>query len=200
MNRFMSRCWMAIHGWLSLPERLLIGLAGGGILLALILPIWSIFLQSQQYPEGLSLFIHARSLQGDLQNINILNHYIGMKPLSIEAFPEFTWMAPVLMGLGGLFILAALVGRRELMPVVSLVLLGFCVFMLWDMSQWLHAWGHDLDPRAPMTVAPFTPPALGFKKIANFVVWSMPNGGGVLIILSSIAGPWVLWRNFRHSS
>ncbi len=200
MRRFMSRSWRAMRGWLSLPERLTIALAGGGILLALILPIWKIFLLSQQYPKGLSLYIHARSLEGDVQNINILNHYIGMKPLSTATFPEFTWMAPVLMGLGALFLLASLVGRRELLPLVSLVLLGFCVFMLWDMSTWLHAWGHELDPRAPMTIDPFTPPTLGYRRIANFTVWSLPNWGGGLIILASMMGPWLLWRNFRRSS
>ncbi|PKL76634.1 MAG: hypothetical protein CVV27_09240, partial [Candidatus Melainabacteria bacterium HGW-Melainabacteria-1] len=54
----------------------LIGLA------ALRLPLWEVRLGAPQYPEGLGLRIHAHTVTGikehDLDNINGLNHYIGM--------------------------------------------------------------------------------------------------------------------------
>ena len=46
-------------------------------------PLWEITLDAPQYPEGLGLEIWINQMQGqhpgDLNKINNLNHYIGMK-------------------------------------------------------------------------------------------------------------------------
>lgn len=48
-------------------------------------------------PEGLGLSIYANKLGGDVDIINGLNHYIGMKTLHAEEFIEFT-VLPYIIG------------------------------------------------------------------------------------------------------
>lgn len=190
-------------GPMSRLERLGMAAMGVAVLTALILPIWWIYLWAPQYPEGLRVFIHARDLTGNVQGVNILNHYIGMKPLGVEMFPEFKWMSWVLGALGGTLLVVAAIGRRELILAGWLCVVGFDLFMLWDLWHWLYDWGHDLDPRAAMTIAPFTPPVLGFRQIANFVVYSLPSWGGLGVMLATMGVPlWAAWhffRSWRHS-
>lgn len=188
-----------LAGRMDLRERGLLVAAALLIASALLLPIWRVYLWAPQYPEGLRVYIHARDLTGNVQGINILNHYIGMKPLSVEMFSEFIWMTPVLAALAALMLLIALVGRRELALPGWLVLVGFDFFMLWDLHRWMYDWGHNLDPMAAMTIDPFTPPVLGFKQIANFVVWSLPTWGGVTIMCASLVGPLWVWFSLKRS-
>ena len=68
-----------------------------------------------QYGDGLRLDIYSYSSQGgnggqDLKEINLLNHYIGMRDLAEEDFREFKWMPFVLGALALVFLRAAVVG------------------------------------------------------------------------------------------
>jgi copper chaperone NosL len=56
--------------------------------LVFIFPIWSIDLWAPQYPEGLGLQIWLNKMTGDLDNINLLNHYIGMHRIEPDSIPE----------------------------------------------------------------------------------------------------------------
>ena len=47
--------------------------------------------------KGLRLLIHANKLAGDVDIVNGLNHYIGMKTLHAEEFVEFT-VLPYIIG------------------------------------------------------------------------------------------------------
>lgn len=189
-----------VLGRLGKLERYLVLVAAAAILSGLVLPIWWIFLWAPQYPGGLNILIHARDLTGDIQNVNILNHYIGMKPLSVEAFPEFRWLTPVLASLGVMLLLVAAIGRLELVWIAFLAMLSFDLYMLYDLGFWLYNWGYNLDPRAPITVAPFMPPVLGFKRIANFVVYSIPSFGGSGVMVATFLLPVIAWLRARRSA
>jgi copper chaperone NosL len=180
-------------------DRWLILGAAALMLLALIVPIWRVYLWAPQYPEGLRILIHANGVTGRLSEVNTLNHYIGMKPLSTESFAEFGWMPTALMALAGVIGAIGLIGRRELILPGWMVLGAFDLYMLWDLYHWMWDWGHDLDPKAAITMAPFTPPAVGFKHIANFYVYSLPTWGGVGVIAASLIGAIVLWRGLRRA-
>ena len=65
-------------------------LAGISLIISIFVPVWRIDLDAPQYPEGLRLLIHANKLAGDVDIVNGLNHYIGMKTLHAEEFVEFT--------------------------------------------------------------------------------------------------------------
>lgn len=187
------------RGRMSPLERILLALGGVFVLSNLVLPIWRVYLRAPQYPEGLHMDIFARSLAGDIQNINILNHYVGMKPLSVDVFSEFRWMTPTLGALGLTILLAGLWGKRWGGACGWLALYAFDGFMLWDLFRWMYDWGHDLDPRAAMSLPPFTPPVLGFEQVANFTIFSFPSFGGSLIVVASLMGLYALWHAARSS-
>lgn len=182
---------------MGLWERVSAGLAAISLLVVTRLPLWRIWLTSGQYPEGLRIDISAHEVSGDLQNVNILNHYIGMAPLDSSTFAEFHWMGPVLVGFAALALIVSLWGRRGIALLTWLTFLAFGLAMTVDMHHWLWTWGHHLDPMAPIRVPGFMPPLIGFKQIANFGVWSLPTWGGWLLILTAALGPLSVWLDLR---
>ena len=65
---------------------LLIALSAVAVMCVLFIPFWRIELDAPQYPEGLVLQIFTGKLGGDVDIINGLNHYIGMKTLHANEF------------------------------------------------------------------------------------------------------------------
>ena len=165
---------------LKIITRILCVLAGIILFITLFLPIWKIELDAPQYPEGLEMYIHAGKLSGEVEIINGLNHYIGMKELHAEDFIEFT-VLPYLIGFFALLgLVVALVNRKWLLYVW---LIGFALFGIGtviDFYLWLYDYGHNLDPTAPIQVPGMTyqPPLIGFKQLLNFGAYSIPAIGG----------------------
>jgi nitrous oxidase accessory protein len=163
-----------------------------------VLPIWTMKLWAPQYPEGLTLTIYTNAIRGDLQKINTLNHYVGMHPISAADFREFTYLPQLLTLFGFMALLAALVNRRILAVLGWLAFTGFTVYMFRDYVQWLWHYGHDLDPRAAIKLDTFTPPVIGYQKMANFKVWSLPGPGTWLLGLAWLLGPIVIWLEWKE--
>lgn len=158
---------------------------GGMALLAVImLPIWRIELDAAQYPEGLELLIYSYKLDGQVEIINGLNHYIGMKTLHADDFIEFT-VLPYLVGLYGLaFISVGVMRRRSWLYVLFGAFVLFGIIAMVDFWRWLYDYGHDLDPSAPIKVPgmSYQPPLIGFKQLLNFGAYSIPAVGGWIFI------------------
>ena len=79
-------------------------------------PLWNLTMFAPQYPDGLRLDIYSYKLAGgnggqDAREINLLNHYIGMKDLVTSDFTEFKWMPFVVGMFALLFLRAAVFGR-----------------------------------------------------------------------------------------
>ena len=74
---------------LSKLSIILLSISGIGLVISIFVPIWAIYLEAPQYPEGLGMFLHANKITGDYEIINGLNHYIGMKTIHQEDFWEF---------------------------------------------------------------------------------------------------------------
>ena len=132
-----------------------------------------------QYPDGLRLDIYSYKLEGgnrgqDVREINVLNHYIGMKDLSTEDFTEFKWLPFVIGALALLFLRAAVFGTAGHLLDVGVLFAYFSAFSLWSFAYKLWAYGHNLAPTAPVKVPPFMPPLFGGKQLANFEVYSYP--------------------------
>lgn len=157
-----------------------------------VLPIWRMDMHAPQYPEGLRLTIYANTLRGDVDKINTLNHYVGMKMIHAEDFREFTYMPQLLSGFGLLALLAALINRRWIAILGWLAFTVFAGVMFFDFAHWLHDFGHELDPRAAIKLGAFSPPLIGFKQMANFKVWSLPEKGTWLLTLAWLLGPVIL--------
>src|SRR5438045_4344827 len=98
---------------LSNISRLLLLIAAIGLVMVLFTPIWRIDLDAPQYPEGLSLSIHANGLRGNVDIINGLNHYIGMKSLHNEDFFEFTILPYCIMFFAAAFVMVAILNKRR---------------------------------------------------------------------------------------
>jgi hypothetical protein len=186
MNDFLRREHLFLRRPLNVTSRLLMLAAVAVIVAAVFLPLWKIHLVAPQYREGLALRIYSYQLVGgnngqDLVEINGLNHYIGMKPLTQADFVEMTWL-PFAFGIFALLALrAAVLGRMLSLVDLGVAFTYFGLFSLGNFYYRLYSYGHNLDPRAPMTIEPFTPVMFGTQKIANFVQTSLPDSGGWLM-------------------
>ncbi len=96
---------------LSLLSRIALIAGALALLLLLRVPIWKIYLTAPQYPEGLEMKIWHDTLTGDVKVISALNHYIGMRPISTEMFPEFEYLGKIIVAVVALCLLLALIGR-----------------------------------------------------------------------------------------
>ncbi|WHF51292.1 hypothetical protein QGN23_12755 [Chryseobacterium gotjawalense] len=170
----------AIQKW----SKILLILLGIGLIVAIFVPIWSIYLNAPQYPEGLAMFIHADKISGEYAIINGLNHYIGMKEIHADEFWEFK-ILPYALGIFALLcFLAAFLNSRKLLYILTGIYLLFGVGFVFDFWRWLYDYGHNLNPHAAIIVPgmSYQPPLFGYKQLLNFEVWSYPNiGGGIMI-------------------
>jgi len=178
----------AMHGILDRPVnrtgRILLLAATLLLLLGGTLPLWRISLVAPQYAEGLTLDMYAYQIVAgnkgqDLAEINTLNHYIGMKPIAQADFLEMK-VLPFAIGVFALLALRSVViGRIVTLVDLSVLFLYFGVFSLGSFAYRLYTYGHQLDPRAPMKIAPFMPVVMGSQQIANFVQTSLPLAGTI---------------------
>jgi copper chaperone NosL len=163
-------------------------------------PAWQIRLWAPQYPEGLAMQIWLNDITGDVAVINGLNHYIGMREIEVEAFPEFRLMRRILLAIIAIGLLPVLTGRRPFLWVFVLLLLATAAAGLADFWYWSREFGHNLDPKAAISMPGMTydPPLIGYKVILNFVAYSAPALGGYLLIgagtLASSLLAWEIWR------
>lgn len=166
--------------------RVMTGICAICLVVVLFVPLWQIELAAPQYPEGLVLKMHPHKLAGNVDVINGLNHYIGMKTLHTEDFIEFT-VLPYLIVFFACFSLAVALFFRTFKWLCSLFLMfvAFGIVSMIDFWRWEYAYGHDLDPNAAINVPgmSYQPPLIGYKQLLNFGAYSMPDVGGWLFVL-----------------
>jgi copper chaperone NosL len=172
---------------LIMKSRLPLALLVVPLVLSLFSPLWRISMEAPQYPDGLALTIYAHTLEGDregrdLQEINTLNHYIGMKRLDRSEFADLDWI-PFAIGLLCILTLrVAAVGNVRALIDLAVTVTYVLGFMGARFVYKLYVFGHELDPQAPMDVEPFTPAIIGSKQIANFTTHSMPQSGSYWLL------------------
>ena len=157
---------------------------GLALLFVLFTPIWRIDLQAPQYPEGLRMLIYANKLAGNVDIINGLNHYIGMKMLKVDDFPEFKILPVIIIFFSLLFIIAGIVAKRKWMNIAFILFVAFGILAMVDFWRWEYDYGHNLNPDAAIVVPgmAYQPPLIGFKQLLNFGAWSMPDTGGWIFV------------------
>tara|TARA_R110001592_G_scaffold113995_6_gene313463 strand:- start:23 stop:643 length:621 start_codon:yes stop_codon:yes gene_type:complete len=179
----------------------IIMILGSLLLLGLFkFPLWNIMLGAPQYPDPLGMNIYIEGIKGvqefDLQNIDGLNHYIGMKTIpKAEDMWEFSVFPKVIIAMVILGVIIGLLGYLE--KVSYKYFLGWFLFMsilgvlgMYDFNNWLIDYGSNLDPHAIIKVTnpdgtpmSYKPPLLGFQKLLNFDVTSLPHIGGYLMFV-----------------
>lgn len=163
------------------------------------IPFWSISMTAPQYPEGIGMYIHINDVTGhnrhDIQSINTLNHYIGMKEIQVDEIPEIKIMPWIIAGMILFGLIAALTGNIKLVIswIVIMVILG--ITGLVDYYLWGYDYGHNLSPDAPIKVPgmSYQPPLIGSKQLLNIKASSWPYWGSLFIAVSMIMASGTVW-------
>jgi copper chaperone NosL len=154
------------------------------MIVVLFVPIWKIELAAPQYPEGLVLNIHANKLGGNVDVVNGLNHYIGMRTLHAEDFIEFTVLPFIIGGFAALGFLTFFLNRKKVFNAWVVLFLLIAVVSMVDFYRWEYNYGHELNPDAPIKVPgmAYQPPLIGYKQLLNFGAYSIPDTGGWIFV------------------
>jgi copper chaperone NosL len=190
---------------LTAATRILLVLCGLALIAVLYVPMWRIDLSAPQYPEGLKLLIYARKIGGDVDIINGLNHYIGMKTLHDADFIEFTVLPYIIIFFTAAFMLTALMAKRRVLNLLFILFVLFGVVAMVDFWRWEYNYGHNLNPDAAIIVPgmAYQPPLIGYKQLLNFGAYSMPDIGGWIFVATGtlLLGAVVLeWRRSKKLS
>ncbi len=206
MRRSLDKFYEFLDRPLFLSARLLLALLVIPLALSFTEPLWSIDMQAPQYPKGLSIDIYSYTLEGgrdgaDLQEVNILNHYIGMRKLDRAELSDLDWIPFALGALGILALRVAAIGNVRALIDLLVATAYFSAFSMFRFVYKLYEYGHNLDPDAPMKVPGFTPAIFGTKQIANFTTSSLPSLGTIYIGIFATGvfalAIWHLWAGRR---
>ncbi|MBS1735332.1 MAG: hypothetical protein JSS98_01850 [Bacteroidetes bacterium] len=164
--------------------RILTIISGLALIAVLFVPLWQIELAAPQYPEGLVLKMYPNKLGGNVEVINGLNHYIGMKTLHAENFIEFTVLPYIIVLFAAFSFLVFFVNKKKWLYTLFYSFVSFGIIAMVDFYRWNYNYGHDLDPNAPIQVPgmSYQPPILGYKQLLNFGAYSIPDTGGWIFI------------------
>lgn len=170
---------------MSLPSRIIVAIASLGLIATYFLPVWFIFLIAPQYPEGLTMNIWLNKITGQVDIINGLNHYIGMKHINADMFPEFGFLVYIVAFFILFGLAVAITGRRKLLfaYLITTVIAGIAAMV--DFYKWGYDYGHNLDPKAAIQIPglSYQPPLFGHKTLLNFDAYSYPDSGGWIVII-----------------
>jgi hypothetical protein len=188
MRLYLDKFYAFLARPLKSKSRVLLVISAIALAVSFTQPLWRISMVAPQYPGGLYMDIYAYTIEGGnngqhLQEINVLNHYIGMHKLDREAMSDLDWLP---FALGALLIFALRVAAiGNVSSLVDLVVMTTYVsgFAFARFIYMLYTFGHNLKPDAPVKVPGFMPAVLGSKQIANFTTHSWPQAGSYLLFV-----------------
>jgi copper chaperone NosL len=192
MRHALARFYDFLDRPIAMPARLVLVALVVPLVLSFTAPLWRISLSAPQYPAGLTMDIYAHRLDGghgghDIKEINTLNHYIGMHAIDRAELSELDWMPFAIVALALLALRCAAIGNVRMLIDLAVITGFIASYSMGRFAYRLYVYGHNLDPAAPLSIAPFTPAILGRKQIANFATESLPQLG-TLYLTVFIAG------------
>lgn len=170
----------------------IIMMTGAVFLLALfVFPLWNITLEAPQYPDPIGMNIWINKITdaepNDIKNINLMNHYVGMKHIP-EHLPEFDIFPYFVIGMSLLGLIFGFIGNRKLYLLWFIIMIVLGSIGMYDFYLWEYDYGHNLDPTAAIKFTDadgnpmaYQPPLIGNKTILNFVAKSWPKTGAYLM-------------------
>ena len=160
-----------------LPSALLM-LAALLLITSIFLPYWSLTLKAPQYPKGLKVSVYVNHLDGDVREVDALNHYLGMPPLDEGGRLERSMSLAAIVALG-LLLVAGVFVHNQWAGILALPVVGFPLVFLADLWLILYRYGHSIDPKSALgsAIQPFTPPLFGEGKIGQFGSVARPELG-----------------------
>jgi copper chaperone NosL len=185
------------HARYRLPKALFSG-AALVLGISILFPYWHLKLTAPQFPDGLHVNAYVNRLEGDVQELEGLNHYVGLPSFADGAVLERSVSIGGILVLGGLLLAALFVHSRWVIAFVFPALI-FPFFFLADLQYWLWNYGHSLDPVAPLSgaVGEFTPPLFGPGEIAQFDTLAWPGLGLILAVVAMVLAAVGLWAHRR---
>jgi len=175
------------------PSALLM-LAALLLMISMFVPYWSMTMTAPQYPKGLKVDVYVNHLEGDMREIDELNHYLGMPPLDEGGRLErsISIFAIVMLGL---LLMAGVFIHNQWAGVLALPVLGFPFVFIADLWWILYTYGHSIDPTSALggAIKPFTPPILGVGKVGQFGTVAQFEIGFYLTIAAVFAVLLGLW-------
>jgi nitrous oxidase accessory protein len=155
------------------------------------LPWWVMKARAPQYGQRtLVVQVSPRTVEGDVRELDMLGHYVGIRPLAALARVE-RMLAPVGMlgAIGGLLVAPFLRGRALCLLAV-LPALFMPLFLLVDLNLWMHKAVNDRDPNASLnlTVSTIDPKILGEYDVGQFKVAAELGGGFYLATTGALLG------------
>lgn len=156
-----------------------------------VFPLWNITLEAPQYPIPLGMDIYINDFASvnphDIKNINLMNHYVGMKYIP-EAIPEFKIFPIGIISSVALGLLIAFKANYKWYLYWFILMVVLSTAGLIDFYLWEYDYGHNLDPKAILnfknpdgSVMGFQPPLYGSKDILNFTAHSYPKLGALFM-------------------
>ena len=173
--------------------------AVAGLISLYFLPMWKITLIAPQYPDGVTMHIWINKIGGEststLQNINILNHYVGMKFIEPESIPELTYFPYIIAGMIFLGLVALAINKPQVYLAWLILMVILAVLGMYDFYLWEYDYGHNLSTKAPIKIpgASFQPPLIGSKLILNFTAISFPAIGGYCAMAAMLLASAAFW-------
>ncbi|MBK8431972.1 MAG: cytochrome C [Chloroflexi bacterium] len=157
------------------------------LIASMFVPYWNMTLNAPQYPKGLTVWVSVNSMEGDVAEIDGLNHYIGMRPLGEAAQLERRFSVLAISALA-LLVLAAVFVHTKWAAVLAIPSATVPPVFLLDMYLWMRHFGMNLDPTAALSssIKPFVPPILGTGMIAQFSTTARADWGLYLATAASI--------------
>jgi len=176
-----SKRWTAANGdrWFPIIAAVL-------ITVSMFFPYWRLKLNAPQYPSGLTATIGVSKVGGDVDEIDGLNHYIGMRRLDEGGEFERSISVFAVPLMAGIAALAAL--RRRRFWLFALPAIVYPIVFTADLYYWLRNFGHNLDPTAALSNAfdEFTPTLLGPGRVGQFTTFSFYDIGFGLAFLAAL--------------
>jgi len=191
-----------------LAFRVLTSAGLGLMVLSFFSPMWWVSLKAPNYPEhtfpyGVRIHMHWTAVRNGcpaeeraevsdeegldcVEEMNTINHYIGMEPIERGARIEFA-AAPYLFCAFGAALVVALFYRGRFWWAFMLPAILLPLAFLADFTYWLWWFGHHLKDWAAFTVKPFMPTVLGEGKVAQFSTYAYPHYGMLVSIASSLS-------------
>lgn len=182
-------------------QRIILGAAVFFMSLGLVFPLWRIELYAPQYPEGLVMQILANRMIGDVTQINILNHYVGMKYIVPDEIPELALIPWILAGLVLLGILVIILKKMKFARLWLVLVNIACFGGLVDLYLWGYDYGHNLSPNAPIKMPgmSYQPPLIGSKTLLNIQAYSLPDWGGYALTIGLVLAFVAVFWDFLSS-
>ncbi len=176
-----------------LPSALLM-LAALLFMISIFLPYWSMRMEAPQYPQGLMVDVYVNRLEGDMREIDALNHYLGMPPLDEGGrFERSISIASIVVI--GLLLIAGVFIHNWWAGVLAIPALTFPIIFIADLWWILYRYGHSIDPSSALggAIEPFTPPILGRGEVAQFATIAQFEIGFYLALAAVLVVLVALW-------